>query len=362
MRKINHKQLRDVLKIAYKARTPLMIHGTMGIGKSQSVREVCREIAEDGKLEFYDNEMDGDKAFCFIDVRISQLDPSDLRGLPSIQDGSTTWLPPSWLPKHPKSRGILFFDELNLAPPSIQASAYQLILDRRLGEYRLPDGWIIISAGNTSDDRASIFELPAPLANRFIHIELSVPTKDEWTEWALANNVNGNIISFLELKPSFLYTFNKNNKDKAFATPRTWEYTNRLMNISGTRNFDELEIIISASVGEAIATEFIAHMRLVNQINIDDLLDNPERVKEINSLDLKYSLLGAIVEKYRADSKILPKAINVCLNMEPEFAILLLRFLKSTQSSFVKEVIKLPTWKLVFNKYGKYLIDLQGDK
>ena len=131
-KQVNHNRLEKIIKIAYKTKTPLFIWGATGIGKSQTIRRVAENLAKELGLEFSDNEIEDGK-FGFVDVRISQFEPSDLRGLPDIQGEKTKWKPPSWLPRNPKGKGIIFFDELNLAPPSIQASAYQLILDRKIG-------------------------------------------------------------------------------------------------------------------------------------------------------------------------------------------------------------------------------------
>ena len=171
---INHKQMERLIKLAYQRKQPIYVWGATGIGKSMTIKRVAKEIAKDMGLNYNEDisKINEEGNFSVVDIRISQLDPSDLRGLPKIDNGNTKWLPPNWLPR--AGKGIIFFDELNLAPPSIQASAYQLILDRRLGEYILPEGWIIISAGNRLEDRANVFELPAPLKNRFclslIHI------------------------------------------------------------------------------------------------------------------------------------------------------------------------------------------------
>jgi hypothetical protein len=361
MKGVNHKQLSKFMHIAYVTKTPLYIWGTMGIGKSQNVRDSAKAQAEALGLEFSDSMVDSEKAFCFIDVRISQLDPSDIRGLPSVDGDATKWLPPSWLPSNPKSKGVLFLDELNLAPPAMQAAAYQLILDRKIGEYRLPDGWLVVAAGNTSDDRANIFELPAPLANRFIHLELRTPTKEEWTEWGLhRGDIMGSIISFLELRPAFLYSFNRKSKDRSFATPRTWAYVNKLLKGAKSATLEEIETLVASAVGEGIATEFVAYLKLQKQINLDEILDKPETVKSIRTPDLKYSLIGALVEKYREDAKDLGKVVNVTLHLDPEFAILLLRYLKQARpNTFVKEAIKLQAWDKVFKAYGKYLMDLR---
>lgn len=350
MKTINHKELKRMIKTAYNKKMALFIWGTMGIGKSESVRETAQHIATDQKLLFLDGEHDGKTHFGFIDVRISQLEPSDLRGLPSIKDGVTKWLPPSWLPSNKESKGILFFDELNLAPPSIQASCYQLILDRRIGDYKLPDGWIIISAGNTLSDKANVFELPSPLANRFIHTELKIPSVKEYTIWGLEHGVDANILSFLEFKPSYLYKFDRNNKDKAFPTPRSNFFASKL--IKGCeRDYDELEILISSAVGEAYATEYIAFLRLQDKIDLTEILNKPESVKDIKEIDLRYSLLGMVTERYKSERKILEKCLKVAINLDAEFSILLLRFLKDARKDFKEDAVKSALWQDIVKKY-----------
>jgi len=357
---INHTQLRNVIYTAYDRKVPLFIHGRTGIGKSQSVRAVAFDIAKANKLKFLDGDSDGVGTFGFIDVRISQLEPSDLRGLPSISNDCTKWLPPSWLPRDQKGSGILFFDELNLAPPSIQASAYQLILDRKLGDYVLPQGWLVVSAGNTSEDKANIFEMPAPLSNRFIHVELKVPSKEEWTSWAIPKGIYSEVVAFLEFKPSFLFKFDSKSKDKAFPTPRAWSYVSKLLKDNNLES-EDAEILVASAVGEGVAIEYTAFTELKKKINFNNILDNPKSVKEIKELSLKYSLLSGLVEKYREKAENLQKILRVCEYIEAEFAILLLRFMKDTRTNFTTEVVKHKEWVVLANKYAKYLIDLKGD-
>jgi MoxR-like ATPase len=130
-----------------------MIWGAPGIGKSS----IVSQLATVHDLEF-------------IDVRLSQLAPTDLRGLPVAENGVSKWFPPEFLPH--KGRGILFLDEINMAPPAMQGMAQQLILDRCIGSYRVPDDWFVWAAGNRREDRAGVFEMPAPLANRFLHLQV----------------------------------------------------------------------------------------------------------------------------------------------------------------------------------------------
>lgn len=355
MKSVEHKELEKLIRVAYDKKVPFFVWGAPGIGKSESVRRVAKEIAVEKNLKYGENGLNENDTFCLIDVRISQLDPSDLRGLPSINDGVTRWLPPSWLPK--SGQGIIFFDELNLAPPSIQASAYQLILDRRLGEYRLPDGYVIVSAGNRLEDRANVFELPAPLANRFTHIELQIPSKDVWTDWALSNGIDSRIVSFIQFKPSMIFKFDSKMKDKAYPTPRSWAFCSKLISDIKSGELGFLGTLAASAVGEGTSIEFGAFMKLQRSIDIKDILKNPEKVKDINEIDLKYSLLSSVSEYYRDDRKILEKILVMCQYLEPEFAILLLRFTRAIDEPYLRrELPKLKTWIDLSSKYAKYIL------
>lgn len=351
--KVNHTDLKKQIEIAYETKTPLFIWGTTGIGKSDSVRNFAKEMAKKLGLEFSDDEVEDGK-FGFIDIRISQLEPSDLRGLPSIEKDRTKWLIPNWLPKNPNSKGILFFDEINLSPPSIQATAYQLILDRRLGDYKLPSGWVIISAGNRTEDKCNVFEMSSALCNRFTHTELTIPDKDSWLSWALNNEIDNRIIAFLQFKPSALFNFDGKNKDKSFSTPRSWAFCSKL--IKEREDKDLLMILVSSAVGEATATEFCAFLRLQDKIDLKELLKNPKEVSKIKEIDLRYILLGTIAEYYRKDKPLLEKSFELCDYLEPEFAILLLRFMKGVNPShFSKTIVDNKKGKELLNKYSEIL-------
>jgi len=343
MKTITHNELKEVVNHAYDKKVPLFIWGAMGIGKSSVIRDLSKE-----------------RNLKCVDVRISQLEPADLRGLPSVDNGVTKWLTPNWLPKDKDSKGILFFDELNLAVPSIQASCYQLILDRKLGDYELPEGWVIVSAGNRVEDRANVFEMSSPLANRFIHVELGVPSVESWTDWALQNGIDSRIISFLHFKQSRLFGFDSKNKDKAFGTPRTWDYCSSL--IKGM-DYDKskvlLNTLVASSVGEGTAIEMLAFLKLQRKVNAEDILKNPKKINDITEIDLKYSLLSSISDYYNKHKKkeTLGQILGVVKEMEAEFGILLLRLSKANDVNFFKNnVITIPLFKELSQQYAKYLI------
>lgn len=352
---VNHKELKQDVMVAYETKTPLMVWGAVGIGKSETIRQVASDIAKSFELEVSENANEEGK-FGFLDVRISQLEPSDLRGLP-IQDtetATTKWLFPNWLPKNKDSKGILFFDELNLSPPSIQAVAYQLILDRRIGDYVLPDGWVIISAGNRSEDKCHVFEMSSALCNRFIHTELNVPSVEEWTNWASTNDIDGRVIAFLNFKQNSLYMADSKLKQKSFPTPRSWTFCSRL--IKGRKYNKDVERLVSSAVGDGTSKEFIGFLRLQTKIDLDSILKEPKQVKNIKEVDLKYVLIGTLSEKYKADKNLFEKIIPLCDYLEAEFSILLLRFMRGVnETHFMNKITDSKKGEELLTKYAELL-------
>jgi len=203
----------------------VMIWGPAGIGKSS----IVAQCASTNGLEI-------------IDVRLSQLAPTDLRGLP-VPDGNVSrWLPPEFLPT--SGEGVLFLDELNMAPPTMQGVAQQLILDRKVGSYRLPDRWLVWAAGNRKEDRATVFEMPAPLANRFLHLDVQ-PDLDSFLRFGVNGGLDERLAAFLGFRPQLLHAIDA--KRPAWPSPRSWMMASRLL-------VEALDI--APAVGEAAAGEF----------------------------------------------------------------------------------------------------------
>ncbi|MBW4472941.1 MAG: MoxR family ATPase [Stenomitos rutilans HA7619-LM2] len=208
-----------------------MIWGSPGIGKSSIVGQLALE-----------------KAIDFIDVRLSQLAPTDLRGLPVAIDGISKWYPPEFLPR--EGRGILFLDELNMAPPAMQGVAQQLILDRRVGSYTVPEGWFVWAAGNRKEDRAAVFEMPAPLANRFLHLQVE-PDFESFKAYALETGVHEQTIAFLSFRSTLLHKFDP--QQPAWCSPRSWVMASALHTAG---------LGIAPAVGVAAEAEFAAYLQL----------------------------------------------------------------------------------------------------
>lgn len=261
------------------ANQPVMLHGSPGGGKSQIVKQVADS-----------------RDMGFIDVRLSQLDPVDLRGVPSVDRDKklTQWNPPDFLP-HPgtpgyRENGILFLDEINSAPQGTAAAAYQLVLDRRLGDYELPKGWRIVAAGNKSTDRALVNEMSTALRNRFTHIQFET-NLDDWCEWAFQNGVHESVIGFLRFRPQLLNEFEERSQSKeekerikrmkdarAFGTPRSWHFVSQIMKTNPPR---EIEFdLIAGTVGEGAASEFVAYLKYYRDMpNLDEILMNPKKAE-----------------------------------------------------------------------------------
>lgn len=367
--RVNHQGLRELLMSYYNAKLSLMCWGTIGIGKSQEIEATGKAIGEAQELEFQKDVIDP-KKFCMIDVRLSQVDATDIKGIPFKNKDATacTWLLPDWLPSDPKSKGILFFDEINLAPPSIQASAYSLILDRKIGNYILPEGWICVSAGNRIEDKvANLFEMSPALEDRYGHCELLIPGAEAWRDWALDHNINKYIISFILWNPAKLMMYRPEEqtrvdlKEKAFATPRSWEHSSLLIDGVNIMDFDKIERLIATKVGLGNAMEFIAFLKLRQDIKFKEIIQNPEKVKEFEKReDLLYTLVTVISDWYKknCEKQHLQRICQIAENMRGEFAILMLRYCKEEHKQKFKNMIKtIPEWKNTLSPlYGEYVI------
>jgi len=258
--------------------TPVMLWGPPGVGKSQMVAQIGarHDVA-------------------VIDIRLSQMEPSDLRGIPFRTGEHVEWATPAILPDAQRhgEEGILFLDEITSAPPSVSAAAYQLILDRRLGEYEVPDGWAIFAAGNRQGDRGVTYTMPAPLANRFSHFEFET-NLDDWVAWAYANGIDERVIGFLRFRPELLFDFDPAHNPVAFPSPRSWEFAHRGLQKFGNQPAI-LQGTLQACVGPAAGVELNAFVNSLDQMpDLDGIVEGSETAvpKEI---DLQYAVAAALV-------------------------------------------------------------------
>ena len=258
--------------------TPVMLWGPPGVGKSQMVAQVAAR-----------------HGMPVIDIRLSQMEPSDLRGIPFRVGDQVEWAVPSMLPDRERhgGQGILFLDEITSVAPSVSAAAYQLILDRRLGAYTVPDGWAIFAAGNRQGDRGVTYTMPAPLANRFSHFEVDV-NLDDWVGWAYANGIDERVIAFLRFRPELLFEFDPAHNPVAFPSPRSWEFSHRALQKFGDIQ-DLLTGALQACVGPAAGIELSAFVENLDQLPDIDAIVRGEKVKVPKETDLQYAVAAALV-------------------------------------------------------------------
>jgi dynein-related subfamily AAA family protein len=309
----------QALKTLVSIKRPVMLWGQPGIGKSDLVRQDAASRGKD---------------YGFIDLRLSQLDPVDMRGIPyhDLKKKVTNWATPHFLPQD--GEGTLFLDEINSAPQATMAAGYQLVLDRRLGDYVLPEGWAIIAAGNNTGDRAIVNQMSTALRNRFVHIDVEVNV-DDWHQWALINGIRPEILAFLRFRPNLLNVFDlqhTNNKegkkaqqtDKAFATPRSWKFVNDIIN-SEHKQSNAIEFdLIKGAIGEGPAGEYIAYQRFYKDVpDLDALLLSPKTAIIPEEPATLYAVSTGLAAKITKDN--IAKAIIYIGRMPKEFQVLTIK-------------------------------------
>lgn len=289
------------LRVLVNARQPAFLWGGPGIGKSAVVRQLASALS-----------------MPLRDVRALLLDPVDLRGLPFLgSDGRSKWATPEFLPQD--GSGILFLDELNAAPAMVQASCYQLVLDRKLGEYTLPAGWSIIAAGNRDSDRAVTTRMPTPLRNRFVHLEFEVDMQ-EWSEWAIQAGVRPEVIAFLRFRSELLNAFDRDAN--AFPSPRSWEFVSRILESQPEPSIEHE--LFAGAVGSGAATEFSAFLRMFRELpNIDAILVNPHKEPVPENAAAQYAVASALA--HRASDTNLDRICVYLDRMPTEFCVLCVR-------------------------------------
>jgi hypothetical protein len=304
------------------AKQPVFLWGGPGIGKSA----IVRQLAEDMSIPLQD-------------VRALLLDPVDLRGLPFLgPDGCSKWATPEFLPKD--GAGILFLDELNAAPAMVQASCYQLVLDRKLGEYTLPKDWAIVAAGNRDSDRAVTTKMPTPLRNRFVHLELEVDLQ-EWSEWAISADIRPEVIAFLRFRQELLSAFD--HDANAFPSPRSWEFVSRILEATPDPSVEHE--LFAGAVGAGAATEFSAFLKTFRELpNIDAILLNPHKEPVPDNAAAQYAVASALA--HCATDLNFDRICGYLDRMPTEFSVLCVRDASLRQPA-VKHTAAFTKWATV---------------
>lgn len=276
-RQVTPKGAMNALRTAFAVRRPVFMWGPPGVGKSDTIHQLGNEMGA-----------------AVIDIRLSLWEPTDIKGIPYFDPTTSTmkWGSPSELPTEEFAAQyphvILFLDEMNSAAPSVQAAAYQLILNRRVGQYRLPDNVLIVAAGNRDSDKGVTYRMPAPLANRFVHLEIKVDF-DDWADWAADNKIHTDVVGYLTFSKGDLYDFDPKSGSRAFATPRSWSFVSELLNSNSSP--DVLMDLVAGTIGEGLALKFMAHRKIASKLpNPLDVLEGKVEKSDCNEMSVQYSL------------------------------------------------------------------------
>ena len=342
---------------AFKKQRPIFIWGPPGIGKSDIVSQIT---------DTFDNSH-------LIDVRLSLWEPTDVKGMPyySANDNTMKWAPPVELPDAKMAKKyktiVLFLDEMNSAAPSVQAAAYQLILNRRVGTYKLPDNVMIVAAGNREADKGVTYRMPAPLANRFVHLEMKVDF-DDWFAWAVQNDIHQDVVGYLSFSKKDLYDFDPKSPSRSFATPRSWSFVSDLLEDDDdeTTTTD----LVSGSVGEGLAVKFMAHRKVSAQLpNPSDVLAGKVKTMETKEISAMYSLTVSLCYELKeasdkSDKKFDDKVNNFLRfamdNFDTELVVMGIK-LALTQYQLPIDPDEVECFDEFHERFGKYIKAAQGD-
>lgn len=361
VRTITLAQAQAELVICFKRKRPVFLWGPPGVGKS----EMAQQIAESGELG----------KTHLIDIRLALYEPTDIRGIPYRNGGSNMmdWSHPSDLPTQEFAENydtiILFLDEMNSAAPAVQAAAYQLILNRRIGQYNLPKNVVICAAGNRDSDKGVTYRMPTPLANRFVHLEVR-PDFQSWMDWAVTTgNIHPGVVGFLNFSKGDLFNFDPRSSGRSFATPRSWTYVSDFL--YSTANTEQLTDLISGCVGEGTAIKFMTHWENSASLpNPADILSGKVTGKDMKknvSVSAQWALMISLCYELRESSNTLGKK-NVDQWHEQvdrffefimdqfnvEMAVMATRLaVKTYQLKFVPS--KLKSYKEFYKRYAKFI-------
>lgn len=347
-------EARKAIKKAFNIKRPLFLWGPPGIGKSELVEGLTRDLGG-----------------FMIDLRLGQMEPTDIRGIPFYNKdlGKMDWAPPIDLPdqelasKYPII--VLFMDEMNSAAPSVQSAAYQLVLNRRIGKYVLPDNVVMIAAGNRESDKGVTYRMPTPLANRFMHLEMKVDFAS-WLEWAALNRIHKDVVGYLSFAKGDLYDFDSKSASRAFATPRSWSFVSQMLEDEDTDN-TTLTHLIAGTVGEGLAVKFMAHRKISAKLpKPEDILAGKVKDLQVKEISAMYSLVTSMcyelkdaVEKKVDDKKFHEMADNffgyMMANFETELVVMGARIaLRTYQLPF--QPTKLTKFDEFHERFGKYIL------
>ena len=322
----------------------IMLWGAPGVGKSQSVRQIAKNIKDTtGKI------------VNIVDVRLLLFSPIDLRGIPTADKNKVNaiWLKPKIfeMDDADSAINILFLDEISSCTPAVQAAAYQITLDRTIGEHKLPDNCIVIAAGNRMNDRSVVSKMPKALANRLMHIEVEIDV-DSWLKWAKTNNLNEIVIKFISDNKKCLMMDHQYNENLAYASPRTWEMVSKVLN--NTKNLSySIEPLIAGLVGQDMALEFMRYVVVNGDIpRVVDIFNGKGEYKSLTETQnevLKNIIINyAKIEKDNVEKII--NSVRFIIKMPYDYALFILKHYCNLSDEIKEAIEAMPEFKAWFKQ------------
>jgi hypothetical protein len=355
-RSVTPSEARSRILRAFKNKRPIFLWGPPGIGKSEVVAGLTEDLG--GHM---------------IDLRLGQMEPTDIRGIPFFNKNKEVmdWAPPIDLPDEELASQypvvVLFLDEMNSAAPAVQAAGYQLILNRRIGKYKLPDNVVIVAAGNRESDKGVTFRMPSPLANRFVHLEIRQDF-DSWFQWAVGKNVHKDVVGYLSYAKQDMFDFDPKSASRAFATPRSWSFVSDFLYDEDATDA-ELTDLIAGTVGEGLAVKFMAHRKVAGQMpNPSDVLSGKVKELKVKEVSAMYSLTISMCYELQDQYKKLGKDKIADWHAQAD------NFLRFMMDNFTTELVvmgarvalttynlpmvpgKMPNFDEFHKRFGKYII------
>ena len=335
-------------KIPLKTLPSVMLWGAPGVGKSQAVRQIAKEI-----------ERRTGKKVVVTDVRLLLFNPIDLRGIPTANEDKTlaVWLKPQIFQMDERDSvvNILFLDEISSAPQSVQASAYQITLDRTVGEHRLPENCIVISAGNRTTDKSVAYKMPKALANRLMHFQVE-GSFESWKAWAIEHGIHEKVLGFLSFRQTYLMGFNTETDDLAFATPRSWEMVSNVLNaVSG--EVEKVYPQIAGLVGSGVAVEFLSWEKVYASLpSIEDIFNgkNPPMPKNGDTMYALSASMVAYARAHKEEYRRIGNSISYALRMPPDFSLLVMRDYTCIEKGYREKLMRIPEFSEWLRKRGAY--------
>lgn len=284
---ITVKDFTEIVKMQFNEKDfkPIIGLGKGGIGKTQSIEELAKDELKIG----------------YVDIRLLLYTETDLKGIPYPDEHhiSTIWLQNDILPieKRDGQVGILVFDEITSCAKSVRTAAYQLLNERRLGEYNLPSGWMIVCLGNGEDDGGDYQGLEGNFANRGSVFNV-VPDVDAWKDWAFKNNVNSLVTSYINFKPSDLHSYNPDSElEIAFASPRSWTEVSTIINNQSFKEDDKLQTArICANLGNRVGQTFEAFCKYKKDTVDPKTITDKGAKPSISKLEILTITIGAVIK------------------------------------------------------------------